>query len=82
MTTILAVLCMMIGAMTVLVVQQAKDTYRTLVSQVYGYRLFKLQSLQRTGVAIGYNKFGKVWVEIKRNGRTLRTITFIRGELV
>lgn len=74
---ILMAVCAAVGFMAGMVVREAIDTYKTMVGNIKRYKLIKLLNKQKTGIVIGINQYGKLWVEVKQQGKTLETYQIV-----
>lgn len=82
MTLLLMILCIAAGFVWGMAVRELVEAYRTIVKSTRSYRLWKLTTSRKTGIIIGINSNGKLWIELKHNGKTLENYNIIEGVAV
>jgi hypothetical protein len=80
MSIVLAALLIMLGFVWGMVFQEALDTYRVLKDS-YNYKLFRFL-FNKSGIILGINQHGRIWIELRQSGKTLRSLQIVRGEVV
>ena len=74
---LLMAVCAAVGFMAGMVVKEAIETYKVMVGNIKRYKLLKLLNKEKSGIVFGLNQHGKLWVEVKRNGKTLETYQIV-----